>query len=109
MTVVWPVLGFCTSMLVPMIAATLPDAGTRALAGAAAPAAEATVVATTRAVAPVPRHLAQRRRTVLPLVGVCIWMFLISVSLPLLVSIERGGYSLRSASIGANAAARLAG
>jgi hypothetical protein len=88
LTVVWPVPGFCTSMLEPMIAATLPDAGMRAFAGAAAPAAEAAVVATTSAVAPVPRHRAQRRRAVLPLVGVCIWMFLISLSLPFFVSIE---------------------
>jgi hypothetical protein len=109
LTVVWPVLGFCTSILEPMIAATLPDVGMRRFAGAAAPAADATVVAATRAVAPVPRHRAQRRRTVLPLVGVCIWMFLISVSLPLLVSMEMCAYSLRSASIGASAAARLAG
>jgi hypothetical protein len=71
LTVVWPVLGFCTSMLEPMIAATLPDAGMRAFTGSAAPAADATVVAATRAVAPVPRHRAQRRR-VLPLLGVCI-------------------------------------
>jgi hypothetical protein len=110
LTVVWPVAGFCTSMLVPMIAATLPDAGMRAIAGAAAPAADATVVAATRAVAPVPRHFAQRRRRgVLPLAGVCMWSFLISVWLPLLVSIEWGAYSLRSASMGAKAAARLAG
>jgi hypothetical protein len=109
LTVVWPLPGFCTSMLEPMIAATLPDAGMRAFAGAAAPAADATVVAATSAVAPVPRHRAQPRRRVLPLVGVCIYLFLISVSLPLLVSIERGAYSLRSASIGASAAARLAG
>jgi hypothetical protein len=110
-TVVWPVLGFCTSMLDPMIAATLPEAGMGAFAGAAAPAAGATVVAATSTVAPVPRPVAQRRRAraVPPLVGVCMEMFLISVSLPLLVSIEWSAYSLRSASMGANAAARLAG
>jgi hypothetical protein len=87
-TVVWPVLGFCTSMVEPAMAATLPEAGMGAFVGAAAPAAEATVVAATRAVAPVPRHRAQRRCAVLPLVGVCMWKSLISVSLPLLVLIE---------------------
>jgi len=73
LTVVWPVAGFCTSMLDPMIAATLPEVGMRAFAGAAAPAAAgATVAAATSAVAPVPRHVAQRRRAVGPLVGICI-------------------------------------
>jgi hypothetical protein len=78
-TVVWPEFGFWTSMLEPAIAATLPKAPIGALAGVAAPAAEPTTVAVTIAVAPVPRHRAQRRRAVLPLVGVCIWIFLISV------------------------------
>jgi hypothetical protein len=55
-TVVWPVLGFCTSMVEPEMAATLPEVGMGAFAGAAAPAAEATAVAATKAVTPVPRH-----------------------------------------------------
>jgi hypothetical protein len=78
LTEVWPVLGFCTSMVVPVMAATLPDAPI-GLAAVAAPPADATAVAATIAVAPVPRHRAQRRRTVLPLVGVCIWISLICV------------------------------
>jgi hypothetical protein len=72
LTVVWPVPAFCTSMLEPVTAATLPETGMGALVGVAAPAAEATIVAATIAVVPVPRHRAQRRRVVVPLVRVCI-------------------------------------
>jgi hypothetical protein len=74
LTVVWPVLAFCTSMLDAWSAATLPLAPAGALVGVvAAPATEPIVVAATSAVAPVPRNRAQRRRVVLRLVCVCIW------------------------------------
>ena len=73
-TVVWPVLGFCTSMLDAWSAATLPLAKPEALVVVvAAPATEPIVVAATSAVAPVPRNRAQRRRLVLWLVSVCMW------------------------------------
>ena len=74
LTVVWPVFGFCTSMLEVDgdDAATLPLAPLRVLVGAvAAPAADPTVVAATSTVAPEPIHRAQRRRLVLRLVSVC--------------------------------------
>jgi hypothetical protein len=72
LTVVWPVLAFCTSMLDAWSAATLPLARPGALVGVvAAPATEPIVVAATNAVAPVPRNRAQRRRVVLRLVSVC--------------------------------------
>jgi len=74
LTVVWPVLGFCTSMLDAWSAATLPLATPGALVVVvAAPATEPIVVAATSAVAPVPRNRAQRRRLVLRLVNVCMW------------------------------------
>ena len=72
LTVVCPVLGFCTSMLEPESAATLPLAPWKEVEGVdAAPAAEATAVAATSAVAPVAMNRAQRRRLVLWLVLVC--------------------------------------
>ena len=74
LTVVWPVLGFCTSMLDAWSAATLPLAMPGAFVEVvAAPATEPIVVAATSAVAPVPRNRAQRRRLVLRLVSVCMW------------------------------------
>lgn len=74
LTVVWPVLGFCTSMLDAWSAATLPLATPEALVVVvAAPATEPIVVAATSAVAPVTRNRAQRRRLVLRLVSVCMW------------------------------------
>ncbi len=74
LTVVWPVLAFCTSMLDAWSAATLPLARPGAFVGVvAAPATEPIVVAATNAVAPVPRNRAQRRRVVLRLVSVCMW------------------------------------
>lgn len=74
LTVVWPVLAFCTSMLDAWSAATLPLARPGAFVGVvAAPATELIVVAATNAVAPVPRNRAQRRRVVLRLVSVCMW------------------------------------
>lgn len=62
-TVVWPLLGFWTSMLEVPSAATLPDAPVGALAVAAAPAAalEPTMPAARSAAAPVPRRRAQLR------------------------------------------------
>ena len=74
LTVVWPVLAFCTSMLDAWSAATLPLAKPGAFTGVgvvAAPAAEPIAVAATSAVAPVPRNRVQRRRVVLRLVSVC--------------------------------------
>jgi hypothetical protein len=69
-TVVWPLLGFCTSMVEPDSAATLPVAPMGALAGAvAAPAADASVVAVTSATVPA-ANWAQRPRLMLRLVGV---------------------------------------
>jgi hypothetical protein len=72
-TVVWPVLGFCTSMLEALSAATLPDAP-RGRIGVvvAAPAAVAVAVIVRRTVIPPPRKRGQRRRVVRLLVGVCI-------------------------------------
>lgn len=72
LTVVWPVLAFCTSILDAWSAATLPLANPGALVGlVAAPAAEPIAVAATSAVAPVPRARAQRRPLVLRLLSVC--------------------------------------
>ena len=71
-TVVWPELGFCTSMLEAGSAATLPVAPEGALAGVvAAPAADPMAVAATSAVAPVPMSRAQRRPLLLRLVSAC--------------------------------------
>ena len=72
LTVVCPELGFCTSMLEPESAATLPVAPLNEVEGVdAAPAVEATAVAATSAVALVAMNRAQRRRLVLRLVMVC--------------------------------------
>jgi hypothetical protein len=80
LTVVWPVVGLCTSMLDAWRAATLPVATPGAFGEVvAAPATEPIARAATNAVAPVPRNCAQRRRLVLRLVSVCMW------SVPLLV------------------------
>jgi hypothetical protein len=84
LTVVCPVLGFCTSMLEAARAAMLPLAPIGPFAVEAAPADDAAAVVATITAAPVPRHRAQRRR-LRRLVGVCISLFLISllgVSLP---------------------------
>jgi len=86
-TVVWPLEGFCTSMLEAPSAATLPLAPLGALAVAAADAGTAaatTATATTAAlaptaIAPVPRHRAQRPLLGRRLVGVCMWMFPLSL------------------------------
>jgi hypothetical protein len=72
LTVVCPVLVFCTSMLELLRAATLPEAPVGALLGVAAPALAATAVAATSAAAPVPSLRAQCRRVELRPVGVCI-------------------------------------
>jgi hypothetical protein len=55
LTVVCPLLGFCTSMLVPFSAATLPLAPIGGVVRVAAPAVDATVPTATSAVAPVAR------------------------------------------------------
>jgi hypothetical protein len=75
-TVVWPLEGLCTSMLEALSAATLPMAPIGALLGAAdAGAAMATTVAALAvAMAPSPRHRAQRPPLVGWPVGVCMWM-----------------------------------
>jgi hypothetical protein len=90
-------------MVEPLSAATLPLAPMGAVVEAAE-AEEAMAVAARSAVAPVPRNFAQRRRVELRLVSVCILRWF-------LFPLRFGGevYSLRSASIGAMAAARLAG
>jgi hypothetical protein len=76
-TVVCPELAFWTSMLDPLSEATLPEAPMGALAGVvAAPAAEATAVAASNAVAPVPAKRMKRRRLLLRLVSDCIVLIL---------------------------------
>jgi hypothetical protein len=80
-TVVCPELAFWTSMLDPLREATLPEAPMGALAGVvAAPAAEATAVAASSAVAPVPARRMRRRRLLVRLVSDC--MVLIPLSFP---------------------------
>jgi hypothetical protein len=81
-TVVCPELAFWTSMLEAAREATLPVAPMGALAGGvvAAPAADATAVAASSAVAPVPARRMKRRRVLLRLVSDCI--VLIPLSLP---------------------------
>ncbi|HEX4126457.1 MAG TPA: hypothetical protein VHX67_02630 [Acidimicrobiales bacterium] len=71
-TVVCPVLAFCTSMLVPLSEATLPDAPVGRFGVDAAPAGAATAAAATSAVTPPPMRWAQRFRFGRRLVGVCI-------------------------------------
>ncbi len=78
-TVVWPLLWLWTSMLEPLIAATLPVASIGALAGAAAPALETTAPAATSAVAPVPRMRVQRLPRVWEPVDVFICLLPLSV------------------------------
>jgi hypothetical protein len=68
LTAVCPLVGLCTSMVEPVMAATLPLAP-RVEGAVAAPAAEARVVAATSATAPAPAYCAQRR-LLLRLVGV---------------------------------------
>ncbi len=69
-TVVWPLEALCTSMLEALRAATLPLAPLGALAGAA-DAGAAMTTAAVAAMAPIPRHRAQRPPLVRRLVGVC--------------------------------------
>jgi hypothetical protein len=69
-TVVCPVLAFCTSMVVPLNAATLPDAPVGWFVAAAAGAAA--IATTTSAVTPPPMRCAQRLIFGRWLVGVCI-------------------------------------
>jgi hypothetical protein len=101
-------------MLVPLSAATLPVAPLGAVgddAAPAVPAVAATVPAASSAAAPVPRIRAQLRLGVRRGVGVSmvpVASFFSSV-IGLIVRTWRGGYSVRSASIGASEAARLAG
>ena len=74
LTVVWPVLGFWTSMLDAWSAATLPLATPGGpVVVVAAPATEPIVVTAISAVTPLPRNRAQRRRLVLRLVSVSMW------------------------------------
>ncbi len=71
-TVVCPVVGFCTSMVAPESAATLPVAPAKELGDVeAAPAAEAIAVAARSPVAHVATSRVQRRRLPLRLVMVC--------------------------------------
>ncbi len=114
LTVVCPVLALCTSMLVPLSAATLPVAPPGALGGEAAPAVPAvaaTVPTASSAAAPVPRIRAQLRFGVWRGVGVSMVAVasFFSRVMGLIVRTLVGGYSVRRASIGASDAARLAG
>jgi hypothetical protein len=120
LTVVWPELTFCTSMLEPDSAATLPEAPPKSDDLVAAPAAVPVTreAATATTPAPAPARRGQLRRLVLWLIGVSmsVWS-----PLPLLVPIVglsgglgaarhvRARHSVRSASMGARWAARLAG
>jgi hypothetical protein len=72
LTVVWPVFAFCTSILVALRAATLPDTPLGRFEVVALSAGVATTASVTSTVAPPPRHRAQRRRFERGLVGVCI-------------------------------------
>jgi hypothetical protein len=110
LTVVCPLVWLCTSMLDALSAATLPEA---AMGGdVAAPAAEAKAVASTTAVAPT-LMTRTRPREVRRLLSVSIPVFLFPcLGAPTAApgSVEMcGRYSFRNASIGAIAAARLAG
>jgi hypothetical protein len=106
-TVVCPVLAFCTSMVEPLSAATLPDAPVGWLDAAAAGAAA--IATTTRAVMPAPTSSAKRLGFGRRLVAVCICIVPLSLSLLRFENCTVDSYSLRRASIGARAAARLAG
>jgi hypothetical protein len=79
LTVVWPVMGFCTSMFELLSAATVPLAPESGFVGAAAPAVDANAAATTTAVAPVPR-MRVHRRLVRRLLTVSMLLFPLSVS-----------------------------
>jgi hypothetical protein len=83
LTVVWPLLGFCTSMLDALNAATLPIAAMGLIEVVAAPAEalDPSIPAASRVAAPVPRRRAQ------PLLGV--WRS-VGVSMVLVVSFIRG-------------------
>jgi hypothetical protein len=70
LTVVWPEVALWTSMLAPLMEATLPEAPM--FEGEAAPAVEATAVAARSAVTPVPARRIRRRRVPLRLVNDCI-------------------------------------
>jgi hypothetical protein len=69
-TVVWPLFGFCTSILDAPRAATLPVAPIGGFELDAAPAVEATATAASSAAAPVPRIRAELRNGVRRPVGV---------------------------------------
>ncbi len=112
LTVVWPELGFWTSMLEPLSAATLPVAPIGAFVVVAAPAAPGVVAmaaTATSAPDPAPRNRTQRRRFVLWLVGVCMAVLPLSFSGLVVLMDDEMGYSLRRASMGAMEAALLAG
>jgi hypothetical protein len=83
LTVVWPLLGFCTSMLDALRAATLPVApvGLFEVVAAPAEALDPSIPAANRVAAPVPRMRAQ------PLLGV--WRS-VGVSMVLVASFIRG-------------------
>ena len=106
-TVVCPVLTFCTSMVEPLSAATLPDAPVGWFV--AAPAGAATIATATRAVAPPPTSCAQRVRFVRWRSVSASASFLFLFPCCDLKNATVDFYSLRSASIGARDAARLAG
>lgn len=115
LTVVCPELGFCTSMVDPLSAATLPEAPIgRFVVELAAPAGLPSAASTTSAVVAPPRSGARRRSFELWLVGVNMWSFLFLLVLWRCLehdsSVARARpYSLRKASMGASDAARLAG
>jgi hypothetical protein len=83
LTVVWPLLGFCTSMLDALSAATLPMAAMGRIEVVAAPAEalDPNIPAASRVAAPVPRMRAQ------PLLGV--WRS-VGVSMVLVASFISG-------------------
>jgi hypothetical protein len=110
LTVVWPVLGFCTSMLDPLSAATLPMAPIGALDVAApAEALDPSIPATTSAEAPDPRMHPQSRRGLRRSVGVCMVVLASFMGMCSASEDPVSNYSVRKASIGASEAARLAG
>jgi hypothetical protein len=109
-TVVWPLLGFCTSMLDAPRAATLPVAPVGAFGVDAAPAVDVAVTAANSAAAPVPRMRAQLPRGVRRSVGVSMGVVASFCFLCVMWFRENlRRYSVRNASIGASEAARLAG
>ena len=96
-------------MLDPLSAATLPEAPIGRLAVVAAPAGLTTAASATNALIPPPSNGTQRRRVVWWLVDVCISVFLFLFPWCADSWVACATYSLRRASIGASAAARLAG